>query len=74
MKVKVIRRIVVVIVIVHFINVRLGLWAETSTVGATMLSGRELMNVSLSDSVLMRRKMNMGMMKTRTMLIGTVKK
>ena len=55
MKVKVRRMIDVVIVIVLFINVRLGLLVEENTVGAMMLSGRVIMSSSLPDFVLTRR-------------------
>ena len=46
-KFKVTRRIDVVIVIVLFINVRLGFSVESITVGAMMFSGREAMRLVL---------------------------
>ena len=70
MKVKVTRRIDVVTVIVHFINVRLALSVDSLTVGAAMLSGRVIVRRILSDFVLTRRKKKMGMTMTRTRLIG----
>ena len=72
-KFKVTRRIDVVIVIVLFINVRLGLLGDLNTVGATRFSGRVRMSSKLYDLFLMRRKRKIGMTFRRLRLIGTRK-